>query len=70
MNKRPMTSKEIVCEVYPTAHVRQWGKRFQIARERTKEDKRLSLEYVFVGPSRNTEDRAWQAAAEELVKHE
>jgi hypothetical protein len=23
---------------------------------------------VFVGPSRNTEDKAWQAAAEELVK--
>jgi hypothetical protein len=63
-----MTSKDVVCKAYPTAHVRQWGKRFQIARERTIEDKHLSLDYVFVGPSRNTEDKAWQAAAEELVK--
>jgi hypothetical protein len=64
-----MNPKASVLMMYPTAYVRHVGKRFQIARKRTDDDEKSSMDYVLLGPSRSTEGKAWQAAADKLKQH-
>jgi hypothetical protein len=65
-----MNPKDAVLQVHPTAHMRQWGRHYQVARKRTDEDRYSQQDYVFIGPSRRSADKAWQAAAETLNQND